>query len=52
MTAFGTSYQLALGEGRQLKMQPAKHAIAAAGFVVLHEVDVESGLFLELSCCV
>ena len=40
--------QFALGVGRQLKVESAKHTIVAAGFVVLHKVDVQSCLLFEL----
>ena len=41
------AHQFALGVGRALEVESAEHAIAAAGVVVLHEVDVQPCLLPE-----
>ena len=41
------SDEFTLGVGRPLEMQPAHHSVGGHRFVVLHEVDVKSGLLPE-----
>ena len=48
-SALYTSYKFALCERRQLEVEATEHTIVAAGFVVLYEVDVQSGLLLEFA---
>lgn len=43
------THKFALGERRQLEVESTEHTIVATGFVILYEVDVQSGLLLEFA---